>query len=57
LTNGQEFARHSIAGKNKSAGFKLTARHASFIVIPCTLVYFFAQHIFIQGIVFTSIKG
>jgi ABC-type glycerol-3-phosphate transport system permease component len=57
LTNGQEFARHSIAGKNKSAGFKLTARHASFIVIPCTLVYFFAQHIFIQGIVFTGIKG
>jgi multiple sugar transport system permease protein/sn-glycerol 3-phosphate transport system permease protein len=30
---------------------------ATIIVIPCTLVYFFAQRIFIQGIVFTGIKG
>lgn len=27
------------------------------IVIPCVLVYFFAQRIFIQGIVFTGVKG
>ncbi len=30
---------------------------ATIIVIPCTLVYFFAQRIFIQGVVFTGIKG
>jgi ABC-type glycerol-3-phosphate transport system permease component len=30
---------------------------ATIIVIPCALVYFFAQRIFIQGIVFTGIKG
>ncbi|MHB0858084.1 MAG: carbohydrate ABC transporter permease [Anaerolineae bacterium] len=27
------------------------------IVVPCILVYFFAQRIFIQGIVFTGVKG
>jgi ABC-type glycerol-3-phosphate transport system permease component len=27
------------------------------IVIPCIVVYFFAQRLFIQGIVFTGIKG
>ena len=30
---------------------------AVIIVIPCALVYFFAQRLFIQGIVFTGVKG
>ncbi|MDI7278008.1 MAG: carbohydrate ABC transporter permease [Anaerolineae bacterium] len=30
---------------------------ATIIVIPCLLVYFFAQRLFIQGIVFTGVKG
>ena len=30
---------------------------ATLIVIPCVAVYFVAQRIFIQGIVFTGVKG
>jgi len=30
---------------------------ATLIVIPCVLVYFAAQRIFIQGVVFTGVKG
>jgi multiple sugar transport system permease protein/sn-glycerol 3-phosphate transport system permease protein len=30
---------------------------AIIIVIPCILVYFFAQRLFIQGVVFTGVKG
>jgi multiple sugar transport system permease protein/sn-glycerol 3-phosphate transport system permease protein len=30
---------------------------ATIIVIPCVLLFFFAQRIFIQGVVFTGLKG
>jgi ABC-type glycerol-3-phosphate transport system permease component len=31
--------------------------YSTLLVLPCLLVFFFTQRIFIQGIVFTGVKG